>query len=489
VWPLVEQGTEAAAKRRIGLGFLGLGDALVMLGLRYDSPEGREMASRISATLRNASYDASVDLAKERGPFPLFDADKFLNTGLFAQRLPEKLRASIRKHGLRNSHLLSIAPTGTITLAFADNATNGIEPAFSWTYNRKKRMPDGTSRIYAVEDHAYRVYLSQGGKADALPEAFVSAQSMSAISHVEMVAAVAPFIDAAISKTINVPADYPFDQFSDLYLQAYRMGLKGITTYRPNPTLGAVLSVEPPPAAVAPAGAAAPAVRTTDDDPLRKQFDSRPEGDLEGITSKVEFMTFEGKQSVYVTVNFLRVQGTIGGQAVTIERPIEFFIPGGQTSDGQQWITSSMRLLSMVGQSGGSVAKAVASMRKVIWDKGPVRFGSVTKDDGSVAPRFHDSDVAAIGFALQQILYKRGFLDTIGNQVPAGVLAARLQRRDAECGQGASRADDEQVAEAVRHGAPVPNTGKKCPECGAHEMHKVDGCLKCSNCGAIGSCG
>ncbi|MES2091218.1 MAG: adenosylcobalamin-dependent ribonucleoside-diphosphate reductase [Pseudomonadota bacterium] len=488
VWPLPEQGTEAAAKRRIGLGFLGLGDALVMMGLRYDSPEGRDMASRISAAMRNASYYASVDLSKERGPFPLFNANKYLSTGLFAKRLPEKLRSAIRKHGMRNSHLLSIAPTGTITLAFADNATNGIEPAFAWTYNRKKRMPDGTSRIYAVEDHAYRVYLSQGGDANALPEAFVSAQSMSAIAHVEMVAAVAPFVDAAISKTINVPADYPFDQFSDLYLQAYRMGLKGITTYRPNATLGAVLSVEPAPGA-ATAEQPASAART-DDDPLRKQFDSRPVGDLEGITSKVEFMTFEGKQSIYMTVNFLRVQGTIGGKDVTIERPIEFFIPGGQTSDGQQWITSSMRLLSMVGQSGGSVAKAVASMRKVIWDKGPVRFGTIEKEDGSIAPRFHDSDVAAIGCALQQILAKRGFLDAAGNQVPVLALAARLQRRDAEFGQGpAAMLEDEHRDAPTTSTTLAPNSGKKCPECGAHEMHKVDGCLKCSNCGAIGSCG
>ena len=143
----------------------------------------------------------------------------------------------------------------------------------------------------------------------------------------------------------------------------------------------------------------------------------------------------------------------------------------------------------MVGQSGGSVAKAVASMRKVIWDKGPVRFGSITKEDGSVAPRFHDSDVAAIGFALQQILYKRGFLDSIGNQVPAGVLATRLQRRDAEFSLGAKSDDEHGEQTANRGGAPMPNTGKKCPECGAHEMHKVDGCLKCSNCGAIGSCG
>src|SRR5690606_37727639 len=302
-------------------------------------------------------------------------------------------------------------------------------------------------------------------------------------------AAVAPFVDAAISKTINVPADYPFDEFAHLYLQAYRLGLKGITTYRPNATLGAVLSVDTPAAAAAATTAGAPA--RLDDDPLRKQFDSRPMGDLEGITSKVEYMTFEGKQAVYVTVNFLRVQGTVDGQDITIERPIEFFIPGGQTSDGQQWITSSMRLLSMVGQSGGSVAKAVASMRKVVWDKGPVRFGTIERDDGSVAPRFHDSDVAAIGFALQQILHKRGFLDVVGNQVPVLALAARLRRRDAE-GVILAAAAQEEVAQdtAPSHdSAPAPNSGKKCPECGAHEMHKVDGCLKCANCGAIGSCG
>lgn len=488
VWPLKEQGTESAAKRRIGLGFLGLGDALVMMGLRYDSPEGRDMAAKISATLRDAAYTASVELAKERGPFPLFNAEQYLNTGAFAKRLPEKLRKEIRKHGLRNSHLLSIAPTGTITLAFADNATNGIEPAFSWTYNRKKRMPDGGHRIYAVEDHAYRVYLSRGGDPKNLPEAFVSAQDMSAIAHVEMVAAVAPFIDAAISKTINVPADYPFADFADLYLQAYRMGLKGITTYRPNTTLGAVLSVDTPAAAPA-AGTAPSGTGRHDDDPLRKQFDSRPMGDLEGITSKVEYMTFEGKQAVYVTVNFLRVQGTIDGKDVTIERPIEFFIPGGQTSDGQQWITSSMRLLSMVGQSGGSVAKAVASMRKVVWDKGPVRFGMIERADGTVAPRFHDSDVAAIGFALQQILAKRGFLDAEGNQVPALQLASRLARRDEELGHHLQPTDYSITASSGSHGHTVPNSGKKCPECGAHEMHKVDGCMKCANCGAIGSCG
>jgi ribonucleoside-diphosphate reductase alpha chain len=146
-WPLKKQQQEGRSKRRVGLGFLGLGSALVMMGLRYDSDSGRELASAIAEELRNAAYAASVELAKEKGAFPLFDADKYLN-GQFISRLPQSLRDEIRKHGIRNSHLLSIAPTGTITLAFADNASNGIEPAFSWVYNRKKRMPDGSTRVY-----------------------------------------------------------------------------------------------------------------------------------------------------------------------------------------------------------------------------------------------------------------------------------------------------------------------------------------------------
>jgi ribonucleoside-diphosphate reductase alpha chain len=144
VWPLAEQKAEAHSKRRVGLGFTGLGDALVMLCLRYDRPEGREMASKIAQTMRDAAYNQSVDLAIEKGSFPLFDAEKYLGgNDTFASRLPEDIKARIRLHGIRNSHLLSIAPTGTISLAFGDNASNGIEPAFSWFYTRNKRMLDG----------------------------------------------------------------------------------------------------------------------------------------------------------------------------------------------------------------------------------------------------------------------------------------------------------------------------------------------------------
>ena len=245
VWPLEEQRAEAMAKRRVGLGFTGLGDALVMLNLRYDTEPARAMAQRIAERMRDAAYGASADLARERGAFPLFNRDLYLSGGRFASRLPASLKEKIRAQGIRNSHLLSIAPTGTISLAFADNASNGIEPAFSWTYTRKKRMPDGTTREYAVEDHAWRLYRHLHGADAPLTPAFVTALEMSAQAHAAMVSAVAPFIDTAISKTVNVPADYPYADFRDLYVQAWRGGLKGLATYRPNSVLGSVLSTTP----------------------------------------------------------------------------------------------------------------------------------------------------------------------------------------------------------------------------------------------------
>ncbi|GJG95767.1 adenosylcobalamin-dependent ribonucleoside-diphosphate reductase [Cupriavidus pauculus] len=479
-WPLPEQQAEAQAKRRIGLGFLGLGSALVMLGLRYDSDAARALAGRISEAMRDHAYLASVELAQEKGAFPLFDRDAYLRGG-FVSRLPEAVRNEIGAHGLRNSHLLSIAPTGTITLAFADNASNGIEPAFSWTYNRRKRMPDNGYRTFEVADHAWRLYRHMGGDMERLPDGFVTALQMSALDHMRMLEAVQPYIDTSISKTVNVPEDYPYEAFRNLYLEAWKAGLKGLATYRPNQVLGAVLSVTP-----APEAAATPAA-PAGDDPLTRPFGSRPLGDLEGVTSKVEYLTYEGHKTVYLTVNFMRVAGTVDGQAVTIERPLEFFMPAGQRTEGQQWITSTMRLLSLVARSGGPIAKALSDMRNVVWDKGTVRYGSLVRQDGTEVPRFHDSEVAALSYALQRILIKRGFLDDEGGQVPVAALAARLARRDGgETAVTLARPTQSAVAATSVSGI---GTGKPCPECGAHALHKVDGCAKCANCGYVGECG
>src|SRR5881409_3153985 len=219
-WPLEAQREEAMAKRRVGLGFTGLGDTLVMLRQRYDTEAARETAARISEFMRDCAYRASSDLARERGAFPLFNADMYLSGSGFAARLPQELKALIRRQGIRNSHLLSIAPTGTISLAFADNASNGIEPAFSWTYTRKKRMPDGGFKEYQVEDHAWRLYRHADGDMEKLPPWFVTALELSAAAHEQMVAAVAPYIDTSISKTVNVPENYPYTDFQNLYFEA-----------------------------------------------------------------------------------------------------------------------------------------------------------------------------------------------------------------------------------------------------------------------------
>jgi ribonucleoside-diphosphate reductase alpha chain len=244
-WPLPAQAAQAQATRRIGLGFTGLGDALMMLGLRYDRDEGRAMAARLARALRDTAARASVALARERGAFPLLDVAAYLAAPHAAARLPRSIRAAIRRDGIRNSHLTCIAPAGSISIAFADNVSPGIEPAWALRGLRHRRLPDGSWQTYAVEDCAWRRYRQAGGDVDALPESFLVARQIDALDHLRMVAAVQPCIDAGISKTINLPADYPWDAFRSLYLEAWRAGLKGVTTWRPGTAPGAVLDDAP----------------------------------------------------------------------------------------------------------------------------------------------------------------------------------------------------------------------------------------------------
>ncbi|QNP50089.1 adenosylcobalamin-dependent ribonucleoside-diphosphate reductase [Diaphorobacter aerolatus] len=463
-WPLPQQQAESAAKRRIGVGFTGMGNTLAMLKLRYDRKEGRDMAVKIAEHMRNAAYSASVELAREKGAFPKFKADGYLQEGTFASRLPEDIKKQIRKHGIRNSHLLSIAPTGTVSLAFADNASNGIEPPFSWTYTRRKREADGSKSEYVVEDYAWRLYKTLGGDVNQLPDYFVNAMEMAAGDHVAMMEAVQPFVDTAISKTVNVPEDYPYDDFKNLYLQAWHSGLKGLATYRPNSILGAVLEVTPAPKkqeAAAPAAlVSAPAV-----DPMRVMIESRPKGGLSAVAEKLEYWTQEGHKALYLIVSFLPVPDGHGG---TVDRAIEFFMPVGQSGESQQWITSSMRLLSLAAR-GGFLERALSDMRKVAWDRGPVRLGFHTKDDGTRVPMWHESEVAAIAYAVQNILAQRA-----APQQQVLPLGEPMLSVNTDIAIGSN---------------PPAMAGKKCQECGAHAVIRKDGCDYCTQCGALGSCG
>jgi len=499
-WPLDQQEMESSSKRRVGVGFTGLGNMLAMMGVRYNSDAGVSLARHVATLMRDAAYDASVDLAIEKGAFPLFDAEKYLQEGTFASRLPESIKARIREHGIRNSHLLSIAPTGTVSLAFADNASNGIEPPFALAYNRKKRVGEGHVH-YPVLDHGFRVFLEtvcpqdlrdpllmavtgyqqsfeHEGKTllveEVLPQSFVTAMEMTASEHLAVMAAVQPFVDTAISKTVNVAEDYPYEDFKNLYVQAWKSNLKGLATYRPNSTLGSVLSVGTAAIEKAPEAVA-------DVDPLKVIFERRPEGDLDAVNSRIHYITDSGDKSIYLSVSFAKVEGMVDGRKVVIERPIEIFIPSSQTDVPQEWISSFSRQLSLNARSG-FLSKALQDARQVKSDRGRVRYGYYVKADGTKVPRFHDSEVGALAYAIQQILHKRGFLDAEGNQIPVGEMVKSGLTFAQPAMAVAAPARIVETVNSVVH-------GKKCGECGAHAVIKSDGCERCTSCGSIGACG
>jgi ribonucleoside-diphosphate reductase alpha chain len=242
-FPLEKQAQAAHATRRIGLGLTGLGDALIMLGQRYDTSEAQQTAASIMQRICEAAYHASIELAREKASFPLLNREKHLQSA-FIRHLPDNIRAGIAQHGIRNSHLTAIAPTGTISL-LANNVSSGLEPVFQYEYRRRIYEMDGQLHEYAVGDYARALYKNLRGPDAPLTPAFVTAEEISPYRHLDMQAALQPWVDNAISKTINIPVDYAFEQFQSIYQYAHEKGLKGCTTYRPNPITGQVLLEEP----------------------------------------------------------------------------------------------------------------------------------------------------------------------------------------------------------------------------------------------------
>jgi len=238
-FPLARQAEQARATRRIGLGLTGLGDALIMLGIPYGSAAAAQWAGEVMRAITESAYRTSIELAREKGTFARLDRDRHLQQP-FIRHLPDDIRAGLGRHGIRNSHLTAIAPTGTISL-LANNVSSGLEPVYRFEYKRRVREADGTLSEHAVTDHAYRLFREQHGADAPLTPAFVTAAEVSPYMHLDMQAALQPWVDSAISKTINVPQDLSFAQFRSLYEYAYRKGLKGCTTFRPNPVTGQVL--------------------------------------------------------------------------------------------------------------------------------------------------------------------------------------------------------------------------------------------------------
>jgi ribonucleoside-diphosphate reductase alpha chain len=424
-FPLGAQRQEAQAKRRIGLGVTGLADALLMLGLRYGSDKAVRQTEIWMHKIACAAYLASVDLAREKGPFPLFDAESFLASGTM-QEMDESVREAIAQHGIRNALVTSIAPTGTISL-YAGNVSSGIEPVFAYAYRRKVLQKDGSRTEEEVVDYAVQMWRDKFGDAP-LPEYFVNAQTLAPADHVRMQAAAQKWVDSSISKTINVPEDIGFEAFKDVYMQAYETGCKGCTTYRPNDVTGSVLSVSE-------ASEEAPEADHGADVIYMSEPLDRPSA-LEGATYKLRWP--ESEHAIYITINDLIVNGH--------RRPFEVFI-NSKNMEHFAWTVALTRMISAVFRRGGDVSFVVEEMKAVFDPRGGAWIG------GKYVP----SILAAIGGVIERHMIETGFL----------------------AGEGLGLKSDPQ-SEVVNLGI---RRGPACPRCGQYEMRMVEGCMTCAACG------
>ena len=442
-FPLDAQAAEAVAKRRIGLGVTGLADALIMCGARYGSAQAVDLTKRWMRAIRDHAYRASAALAAEKGAFPLYDADAYL-AGETVSGLPEDVRDAIRANGIRNALLTSVAPTGTISL-FADNVSSGIEPVFSYTYTRNVLMPDGSQREEEVSDYAYRLWRRLKGNAP-LPASFVSAQDIAPGDHVVMQAAVQKYVDSSISKTINVPADLPFDAFKDVYLQAWDTGCKGCTTYRPNDVTGSVLQVREQQDLDQPElPLTAPQLATAQDEyesgvVYMTQPLSRPE-ELPGQTFKLHWP--ETDHAIYITLNDIVQDGR--------RRPFEVFI-NSKNTEHYAWTVALTRMISAVFRRGGDVSFVVDELKAVFDPRGGQWMQG----------RYVPSLLAAIGDIIERHMINIGFLPGPGELGP----------------DNGPKSGEERMVVGLNNGPRL----RQCPKCGQAALHRQEGCDTCTAC-------
>ncbi len=444
-YPLEQHRREAQSKRRIGLGITGLADALILCGARYGGAAAVRLTETWMAALRRAAYLASVDLAREKGSFPLFDKGSYL-AGENIQGLDADVIEAISAHGIRNALLTSIAPTGTISL-FADNVSSGLEPVFSFTYTRGVLQRDGTRREEEVSDYAWRLFHRLKGEAAALPSCFVDAQSLTPGDHVVMQAAVQKYVDSSISKTINVPEGISFDSFKDVYQQAYDLGCKGCTTYRPNDVTGSVLEVKPAKSEDQGDEPELPLekAKARHSDPfeaggiihLTQPLD-RPEA-LPGSTYKVRWP--DSDHAMYITLNDIIQDGR--------RRPFEVFI-NSKNMEHFAWTVALTRMISAVFRRGGDVAFVVEELKAVFDPRGGQWMGG----------RYVPSLLAAIGEVIERHMIAIGFLpDPKAAREPP---EAREERMVVNMGDS-----------RLRH----------CPKCNQPALLRSEGCDTCTSCG------
>ncbi|NQU60252.1 MAG: adenosylcobalamin-dependent ribonucleoside-diphosphate reductase, partial [Rhodospirillales bacterium] len=466
-FPLPAQQHEAEAKRRIGLGVTGLADALIMSGARYGGSKAVQLTETWMRSVQRAAYLASVDLAREKGSFPLFDAQQYL-AGETVAGLDQDIKDAIAEHGIRNALLTSIAPTGTISL-LADNVSSGLEPVFSFKYTRHVLMPDGSRREEQVVDYAYRLFRHLFGADAPLTDAFVDSQGLSTNDHLVMQAAVQKYIDSSISKTINCPEGISFDAFKDVYQQAFDLGCKGCTTYRPNDITGAVLEVKGKGAKDEVAEPELPLQSPVitempkdlgDAGPVTHLFQplDRP-GGLEGKTYKLRWP--ESDHAIYITLNDI-----VDDQGRT--RPFEIFI-NSKNTEHYAWTVALTRMISAVFRRGGDVSFVVEELKAVFDPRGGQWMGG----------RYVPSLLAAIGDVIEQHMVSIGFLSPGGehaleDEVKSMPLVAVAGGPDISGGSGGSGGSGAQ--EMTR---PL----RQCPKCAQASLVRQEGCDTCQSCG------
>jgi len=425
LFPVAQQEIEAKDKRRIGLGVTGLADALAMCRVKYGTDEAAELVEEWMEAIALSAYSASIELAKEKGPFPKFDADGFLREGSFADlRLPLEMKNDIRKHGIRNALLTSIAPTGTISL-YAGNVSSGIEPIFAYGYTRTILNGDGSKRQEEVVDYAVALH-QEMHPGEERPDYFTTAQHLTPAEHLKMQAAAQKWVDSSISKTINVPADISFESFRNVYEEAYKQGCKGCTTYRPNDITGSVLEVKT-------------------DKPKSKSSSEKPADRprrLEGATYKLKWPN--EPHAFYLT--FTDQIDDAGGR-----RPFEVFI-NSKNVDHYQWMVALTRMVSAVFRRGGHVSFVADELREVFDPKGGAWMS------GKYVP----SLLAAMGNIVADHMTQIGYGDFKGaltDQEPAG---------DIE----------------VEKTEPVVLGASTCKDCGSWNTEHQGGCEVCKDCGS-----
>ena len=425
-FPLKAQEEEAQQKRRIGLGVTGLADALLMMGLRYGSNDAAKKTEELLHQIARISYLSSSELAKEKGSFPLFDVDQYLASKTLT-KMDQDIRDLISKNGIRNALLTSIAPTGTISL-YAGNVSSGIEPVFAYSYNRKVLQKDGSHTDEDVVDYAVQIWREKFGS-KPFPDYFVNAQTLDPIDHVRMQSAAQKWIDSSISKTINCPVDIDFNTFKEVYMEAWRGGCKGCTTYRPNEVTGSVLSVSEDSNKVSELDKKADVVYIGE--PL-----ARPES-LEGSTYKIKWPDTE--HAIYITINDVVLNER--------RRPFEVFI-NSKNMEHFAWTVGLTRMISAVFRRGGDVSFVVEEMKAVFDPRG----------GAWIRGKYVPSILAAIGGVIEQHMISIGFLEAEGMGL---------------------KGDPQSVVTEISQ----MSSKISCSSCGSFDVRKIEGCDTCASCG------